>query len=257
MVGRSSFCNCSFPSGLYIPSLHRFSGQSCDWFEIRRFLGCPCEQSGKPDLKGVGLLQILIQAFLRLLELSTRFALYLLIDRSISLPCGFVIKQKIAECRSFVRRIKIFLRISLSRAAFTNLYKFVSIYLGYPCEQPAQLKLITKINLNYLASIYPDHPCEQPAQLKLFTKIKLNYLASTYLSYPCEQLARLRLFIAICLAAKIHSLLRGAASGWIFVPCETLKPLCLKRTFSTSWDRTVSDIAIVDLSCTGIPINTS
>jgi hypothetical protein len=193
-------------------------------------LGCPCEQFGKPDLKGVGLLQILIQAFLRLLKLSIRFTLYLLINRSISLPCGFVIKQKIAECRSFVRRIKISLRNSLSRAAFANLYELASIYLG--------------------------RSCEQPAQSKLFTKINLNYSAPTYLSYPCEQLARLRLFTATCLAAKIHSLLRGLASAWIFVPCETLKPLCLKRTFSTSWDRTVSDIAIVDFSCTGIPINT-
>lgn len=230
MVGRSSFCNCSFPSGLYIPSLHRLSGQSCDWFENRCSLDCPYEQLEKPDLKGVGFLQILIQAFLRLLKFSTCFVPYLLIDCLIPLPCGFVIKQKIAECRSFVRRIKIFLRISLSPAAFANLY--------------------------YLASIYPGHPCEQPAQLKLFTKIDLGYSASTYLSYPCEQLTRLRLFASICLAAKIHSLLRGLASAWIFVPCETLKPLCLKRTFSTSWDRTVSDIAIVDLSCTGILINT-
>ena len=230
MVSRSSFCKHSFPSGLYIPSLHRLSRQSCDWFENRCSLDCPCEQLEKPDLKGVGLLQISIQAFLRLLKFSIHFLLYLLINRLISRPCGSATRQKIADCRSLVRRIWTSLRTSISRAAIANLH--------------------------YSISTYFDRSCEQPFRWKLFTKIGLSYSNPTYLSYPCEQLARLRLFIQTCLAAKIHSLLRGLASAWLFAPCETLKPLCLKRTFSTSWDRTVSDIAIVDFSCTGIPINT-
>jgi hypothetical protein len=282
MGNRYSFCKCSFLFLLYYLSGHWSSGHPCGQFEYRYFSHYPCEQFEKSDLRDVSLLRTLIQIALRQSELSIRFMLYLLINCPISLPCGFTTKQQPAECRSFARKIRNTLRISIS-VVLVNLYYSVSTYLGYPCEYPFRWRLFTEITLYYLTPTYVNHPCEQLLQPGSFTKVSPYYSTLIYLSHPCEQPFRLGLFIETGLsyltpvyfghpcgqpvqpvlftetyqATKIQFFLRRAASRvdlCLLRDAETTLP---EKNLLTSWDRTVSDIAIVDISCTGIPHNTS
>ena len=231
MSDRSWFCNYSFLAKLYILSRRCPSRQPCDQFENQCFFGCPCEQSGKFELRRVGFLRARAQTFLRLSEACARVWLYLLLKYLTGLPCGLSIRQQIAECRNLFRRIRNSLRKSIS--------------------------LVTVADQYYLSSTYASSSCEEPVRLKLFIRICLFYLSLIYPGHPCEQLARSEPFIKTHPMTTIHSLLREAVPIGFFVSCETLKPFCLKRTFSTSWDRAVFNIATKDLSCTGILYNTS
>lgn len=277
-----SFCNCSFLSRFYYRSLHKSSHCSCEQLESCYSSHYPCEQWEKSALRDVSLLRILIQTTLRLIRFFIRSMLYLIINCPISHPCGFVIKQKITACRNFARRIWNTLRISIS-VVLVNLYYSVSTYLGDSCEYPFRLRLFTEITLYYSTPTYFNYPCEQLCQPGLFTKGSPYYSTLIYLSYPCEQLFRSGLFIETGLsyltpfysgypcgqpfqsgpftetyqATKIQIFLRRAASRVDLCPLRDSETTLPEKNLLTSWDRTVSDIAIVDFSCTGIPHNTS
>lgn len=282
MGNRYSFCNCSFLSWFYYLSVHKFSRHPCEQSEYRYFSHYPCGQLKKSALRDVSLLRTLIQITLRLSRLSVRFMLYLLTTCSTSRPCGSAIKQNIAACRSFARRIRNTLRISIS-VVLANLYYSVSTYLGYPCEYPSRSRLFTEITLYYRELTFFNYPCEQLLQPGPFTKGSPYYSTLTYLSYPCEQLFQSGLFIetGLCYwtpfysghpcgqpfqpgpftetyqATKIQIFLRRAASIVDLCPLRDAETTLPEKNLLTSWDRTVSDISTVDLSCTGIPHNTS
>jgi len=277
-----SFCNCSFLSCFYYRSIHKFSRRSCEQFESRYFSHYSCEQLEKSALRDVSLLRTLIQTTLRLSRLSVRCMLYLLMTCLISRPCGSAIKQNIAACRSFARRTRNTLRISIS-VVLANLYYLASTYLSDSCEYPFRSRLFTEITLYYRELTFFNYPCEQLLQPGPFTKGSPYYSTLTYLSYPCEQLFRSGLFIETGLsywtpiysgypcgqpfqsgpftetyqATKIQIFLRRAASRVDLCPLRDAETTLPEKNLLTSWDRTVSDIAIVDFSCTGIPYNTS
>jgi hypothetical protein len=263
MSSRSLPYRGSFPFWLYILSLRCHSSQSCDQFENQCFFTCSCKQFGKLDLRGVGLLRTSFQLLLRWSEISARLLLYLLLNHPITPPCGFVIKQKRAECRDLTRRIRNSLRISISLVARANQCYSDSTYSDPSCEKPVRSKPFVRIDpfnalfnspfysLFYstpvLALSYPGYPCEQPAQSEFSKELFKAFFKEIFKKNFKEKNS----------ATTIYSFLRKPISMCLIVPCETLKSHCLKRTFSTSWDRSAFNIAIKDFSCTGIPINTS
>jgi len=133
-------------------------------------------------------------------------------------------------------QLKLFTENALSYSALT--------YFDYPCEQPVQLKLFTKSALSYFVLIYFDYSGEWSVQSKLFTKSVFSYSVPTYFDYSCEQSVQLKLFTKTSRATVIHLFLRRFVS------------IMPEKNRLTSWDRTVFDIAIVNLSCTGTPHNT-
>jgi len=133
---------------------------------------------------------------------------------------------------------------------------FAPIYFDYPCEQPVQLKLFTKSPLSYFVSTYWDYPREWSVQSKLFTKSVFSYSVPTYFDYSCEQSVQLKLFTKTSCATVIHFFLRRSVSVVDLCLLRDAETTMSEKNRLTSWDRTVFDIAIVNLSCTGIPHNT-
>jgi len=143
---------------------------------------------------------------------------------------------------------KLFTETALSYSVIT--------YFDYPCEQPVQLKLFAKSALSYFVLTYFDYSCEWSVQSKLFTKSVFSYFVPTYFDYSCEQSVQLILFTKTSRATVIHLFLRRFVSVVDLCLLRDSKTTMSEKNRLTSWDRTVFDIAIVNLSCTGIPHNT-
>jgi hypothetical protein len=226
-----SLCNHSVLIDSHLLSFHCSSPCSCERFDSRYSCYRSCEQLQKFELRILSFLQILVQTFLRLLKLSIYFGLNLLHRYLVSLPCGFGTQYQTTADRSFLRRIQNTLRSSISNARMAELYYSISTYLGSPCGLPFQLKP--------------------------FKKRHLYYLTPTYFSYSCEQLVQPAPFTKTCHTTQIHNPLRNFVSLVALCFLRNSETTMPKKTRLTSWDRTVSDIAIVDFSCTGKPHNTS